>query len=169
MTFGTLRRSAAAFALAVLTAAPAASQPRRAMTIDDVLDLVQVSAPRISPDGTRVLYTVSELAKWKDNKRVTSIWMANADGTGARTFLGHERDRNPAWSPDGRSIAFLSARDAASGSGESAGSGSADSAAQIWIIPATGGEATKLTTHKGTIRAFEWTKDSAAIVFSAEP
>ena len=37
-----------------------------------VLDLVQESAPRISPDGRRVGYTHSELAKWKDNKRVTS-------------------------------------------------------------------------------------------------
>src|SRR5690349_23890379 len=90
----------------------ASAQTRRPMTIDDVLDLVQLSAPRITPDGTRVLYAVSELAKWKDNKRVTSIWIANADGTGARSFLAHERDRNAAWSPDGRFVAFLGSRDA---------------------------------------------------------
>ena len=54
------------FALSTLTAFPLAgafAQTRRAMTIDDVIDLVQVSAPRISPDGRRVLYTVSELGK----------------------------------------------------------------------------------------------------------
>lgn len=171
MTFRTLRRATLALALCTITLA-ADAQTRRAMTVDDVLDLVQVSAPRISPDGARVLYTVSELAKWKDNKRVTSIWIANADGSGARKFLGHERDRNPAWAPDGKSIAFLASRDAGggeSGGGSASAAGGNDSGAQIWLIPVDGGEASKLTNHKGTIRSFEWTKDSGAIVFSAEP
>src|SRR4029450_5850929 len=65
-------------------ASTAAAQPKRAMTGDDVIDLVQLSAPRISPDGRRVLYTQSELGKWKDNKRVTSIWIAGTDGSNAR-------------------------------------------------------------------------------------
>src|SRR5258706_11291533 len=65
-------------------AAPAVAQTRRAMTVDDVLDLVQVSAPRISPDGRRVLYTKSELALWKDNKRTSTIWIVDADGSHAR-------------------------------------------------------------------------------------
>jgi dipeptidyl aminopeptidase/acylaminoacyl peptidase len=165
MTFRPLFRASAALALC-LAALPLPAQTRRPMTVDDVLDLVQVSAPRISPDGTRVLYTVSELGKWKDNKRVTSIWMARTDGSGARGFLGHERDRMAAWSPDGRLVAFLGARDAAPDRVAAPG---ADAAAQIWIIPADGGEATKLTKHQGTIRAFDWTADGAAIVFSAEP
>src|SRR5690348_349566 len=111
MTFRPRARTAAFAALAFGIVSVAYAQTRRAMTVDDILDLVQVSAPRISPDGLRVLYTVSELGKWKENKRVTSIWIANADGTGARRFLGHERDRNAAWSPDGRSVAFLGSRD----------------------------------------------------------
>lgn len=141
------------------------------MTIDDVLDLVQVSAPRISPDGRRVLYTVSELGKWKDNKRVTAIWIADADGANARRFLGNEKDRNPAWSPDGRRVAFLSTREASKtdgGSSAGAGPGSGDDDAQIYVIPVDGGEAVKLTDHKGAIRSFEWTRDSASIVFLAE-
>src|SRR5262249_1462961 len=147
--------------LGMIAAASASrAQTRRAMTIDDTLDLVQLSAPRISPDGRRVLYTVSELAKWSENKRVTSIWVANADGSGARRFLGHETDRAAAWSPDGRSIAFLAERDAGD---------KTDDAAQIWILPADGGEATRLTDHKGAIRGFDWASDSASIIFTAEP
>ena len=135
------------------------------MTIDDAIDLVQVSSPRISPDGRRVLYTVSELAKWKDNKRVTSIWIADADGGNARRFLGNDKDRAAAWAPDSRSVAFLSTRDAASGGRDAGG---ADADPQLYVIPVDGGEAAKLTDHKGAIKSFEWSKDSAAIVFLAD-
>lgn len=152
-----LRAVCAALALSCL---PLSAQSKRAMTVDDVLDLVQVSAPRISPDGRRVLYTKSELGKWKDNKRVSTIWIVDVDGTHARQFLGSDKDRSPAWSPDGKSVAFLSTRDAAKPDEENA--------AQIWVIPVDGGEATKLTDQKGAIKSFEWTRDSASIVYVAE-
>ena len=151
-------------ALAVPAARSDAADARRAMTLDDALDLVQVSAPRISPDGRHVLYTTSELGKWKDNKRVTSVWIADADGSNARLFLGSDKDRSAAWAPDGRHVAFLSTRGQAEGKdkdGDGAG-------AQIWLIPVDGGEAVKLTDHKSAIRSFEWTKDSQAIVFLAD-
>ena len=149
----------------VFTASVAAAQAKRAMTVDDVIDLVQVSAPRISPDGRRVIYTLSEVGKWKDNKRVTSIWIADTDGSNARRFLANEKDRSPAWSPDGRFVAFLSTRDAPA---DAKDGDATDSGAQIWVIPVDGGEASKLTDHKGNIRSFEWTKDNASIVFLAE-
>jgi len=160
-----LRAVASASLLLALASPSPTAQSKRAMTIDDAIDLVQVSAPRLSPDGRRVLYTVSELGKWKDNKRATSIWIADADGGNARRFLSHEKDRAAAWSPDSRSVAFLSTRDASSGSRDGSG---ADADPQIYVIPVDGGEASKLTDHKGEIKSFEWTKDSAAIVFLAE-
>jgi dipeptidyl aminopeptidase/acylaminoacyl peptidase len=145
--------------------APALAQTKRAMTVDDVLDLVQVSAPRISPDGRHVLYSKSELAPWKENKRTSTIWIVDADGSHGHQFLGSDKDRSPAWSPDGRRVAFLSSRDAAASKDDS---GAGDDASQIWIIPADGGEATRLTDHKGAIRSFEWAKDGSAIFFAAE-
>jgi dipeptidyl aminopeptidase/acylaminoacyl peptidase len=159
------RRHAAAVALLLFLALPrATAQATRPPTIDDVLDLVQVSAPRISPDGSRVLFSRTDLKKWKDNKRVPSIWIVNADGTNAYQFLSSDKDRNPAWSPDGRTIAFLSSR----GEPENGADRDADAGSQIWLIRAAGGEAWKLSAHKGGIRDFQWAEDGSQIFFVAD-
>lgn len=104
-----IRTLAICLAIAV-SAAPAVGQSSRPPTVDDILDLVQVSSPQISPDGSRVLFTQSEIRGWKDNKRVSSIWIANADGSNRFQFLGSGKDRSPRWSPDGAHVAFLSTR-----------------------------------------------------------
>jgi dipeptidyl aminopeptidase/acylaminoacyl peptidase len=136
------------------------AQTTRVFTLDDLLDLVQVSNPRISPDGSRVLFTRSEIKEWKDNKRVETIWIANADGSNQYQFLASDKDRSPQWSPDGTQVAFLSTRDKSEDD--------KDAGPQIWVIRAAGGEATKLTEHKGTIRSFEWAADGSRIFFLAE-
>jgi dipeptidyl aminopeptidase/acylaminoacyl peptidase len=146
--------------LCCLLTSPLDAQNRRAPTIDDLLDLVQVSAPRISPDGRQVLFVKSELKDWKDNKRVSTIWIAEADGSRVRQFLSSDKDRNPQWSPDGTHVAFLSTRDQKEGD--------RDAVPQIWIICADGGEAWKLTTHLAAIRGFKWSDDSQQIFFLAE-
>jgi len=51
-----------------------AQEAKRPMTVDDALDMIQVSNPQISPDGKWVLYSRSEL-KWKDNKRESRFFM----------------------------------------------------------------------------------------------
>ncbi|MGE3191383.1 MAG: hypothetical protein AB7N90_16990, partial [Vicinamibacterales bacterium] len=153
-------------ALALLLAPPADARQRRAPTLDDLLDMVQVSGGAISPDGRQVIYSRSVLAPWEENKRVTTVWIANADGTGDRQLLGSDKDRSPAWSPDGRWVAFLSTRDQAAGA-RAAGDDDA-AGAQIWLLPTSGGEATKLTTLDAAVRAFAWTPDSRQIALVAE-
>ena len=92
---------AAALAVACLGVLPraASAQYRRAPTLDDMLDLVQASSPQISPDGARVLYTRSEIKDWKDNKRVSTIWIADADGSHAYQFLEAARTAGSAGRP----------------------------------------------------------------------
>ena len=81
------RRVVCSFLFLLFLASSAAAQSKRAMTVDDVIDLVQLSAPRISPDGRRVLYTASELGKWKDNKRVEVTGLRNRVLAAAVPFL----------------------------------------------------------------------------------
>jgi dipeptidyl aminopeptidase/acylaminoacyl peptidase len=159
-----VRRARLALVLGLLASLPAAAQYRRAPTIDDLLDMVQVSAPRISPDGRRVLYTKAELKNWKDNKRVSTVWIAGTDGNDHRQFLSSDKDRSPQWSPDGAMVAFLSTRDQKEGERDR----DRDGGAQVWLIRADGGEAWKLTDHKGTIRSFKWSQDGKQIFFLSE-
>ena len=109
-----------------------------------------------------MIYTKSELKKWSDNKRVTSIWIANADGSDQRQLLGSDKDRSPMWSPDGRTVAFLSTRDQPENARDAAG-------AQIWLLRMSGGgEATKLTDLKSAVRSMKWSDDSSRIFFTSD-
>ena len=145
----------AAILLITVAVAPA-QEPRRAMTVDDALDMIQVSSPQISPDGKWVLYSRSEL-KWKDNKRESRFHMVSAAGGEAFQFLSGENDSAPAWSPDSKTIAFVSSR----------GTGADAAGRQIYLIRTNGGEAVKLTDHKDGLNSFRWSEDGKSLFFLA--
>ncbi|MGB1778270.1 MAG: S9 family peptidase, partial [Longimicrobiales bacterium] len=64
----------------LIAAAPLTAQQRRAMTTDDALNMVQVGGATISPDGSWVLFSKSEL-DWDENERTTTWWKAPSDGS----------------------------------------------------------------------------------------
>ncbi len=130
-------------------------------TVDRAVDMTRVGSPEMSPDGRRVLYTVTEL-NWEDNDRDSRLWIADADGSDARPFTAREGDGSPQWSPDGRWIAFARADDGDDEDEEGDASGR-----QIWLIRTDGGEARQLTHHASGIRSFRWTGDSRRLVFVA--
>ena len=65
--------------IAFVLAVPVAGQEQRAMTTDDGLDLVRVGDAMISPDGSWVLFSKSEL-NWEENERETTWWRVSAEG-----------------------------------------------------------------------------------------
>lgn len=82
---------------------------------DERLLLEDVLTARWSPDGTRIVFTTSRDRNgrtcYHECSPSSEVYVANADGTGVRRLTAEEADDiSPAWSRDGKRIAFLSDR-----------------------------------------------------------
>ena len=81
------------------------------MSIEDSLAVLHPTAPAFSPDGARIAFAVEEAFSRRDEGVHSRIWIAAADGSGAREATrGPWSDTAPCWSPDGAALAFLSDR-----------------------------------------------------------
>lgn len=113
-----------------------------------------VGAPRVSPDGSRVVYTVNEAVTTPDKSEfVTQIWMANiASKQNIQLTFGEKTSTNPKWSPDGKWIAFLSNRK--------------DNRNNLYRLSVDGGEAEPLTELKSAVADFNWSPDGRFIAYT---
>ncbi len=134
----------------LLLAATLMAQQRN-MEFDDIMKMKTAGAPQISPDGKWVVYTVAG-ADMKEDAVRTNLWLVAAEAGAALRQLtrGPKTDTLPRWSPDGRSIAFLSDR----------GDG-----AQIHRIAVDGGEAEKVSSSKSPVTAFQWSPDGKSLAY----
>jgi dipeptidyl aminopeptidase/acylaminoacyl peptidase len=125
----------------------------RLITLDDISRFREVADPRISPDGAWVAYTVTTQNLEVDKKQ-SDLWMTTWDGktTLRLTTTPKESESSPRWSPDNRSLAFLSSRT------------DSNEAAQVWILPRAGGEAEKVTKTKSGVADFAWAPDGRRFV-----
>lgn len=147
----------AAFACAVgavlLLAAGAWAQTpaKHPMTFQDLMKLHRLSEPSMSPDGKWVAYTVAT-PDMEANRNVANVWISNVASGEAIQVTQGGRDNSPSWSPDGKTLAFLSGRDGTS---------------QVYLLSLEGGEAKKLTTLSTGADLYKWAPDGKTIAFTS--
>jgi dipeptidyl aminopeptidase/acylaminoacyl peptidase len=137
---------------------------------EDLYQLRVPLDPAISPDGRWVAFAVKSVAPGKDGYR-SALWLAPTDALAPARQLtvGAKDDRSPRWSPDGRTIAFLSDRGAvlqAGGGGDRPGKAEApeEGSVQVWLLPfADGGEARRLTELPRDVSDLCWSPEGGRL------
>jgi dipeptidyl aminopeptidase/acylaminoacyl peptidase len=152
-----MKRAIASFIILLLSLTAMASAktppPVKAFTIDDLINTRRVGDPQISPDGRAIAYTITDTDK-AANRRTTQIYLIPVDGGEPRQLTSEKASSSaPRWSPDGRRLAFVSARD-----GE----------AQIWTLEVDSGEVRKITNVAFGADDPVWSPDGKWIAFTSE-
>ncbi len=133
------------------SAAQAAAPNQTLLTAEQALNLRRISDLQFSPDGARLAFTVAEPPK--GDKNAQHIWVLDVKSRALRQFThSNDAETSPRWSPDGRTLAFLSKR---------------DENRQIYLIPADFGEAMRLTEAKSDVQSFEFSPDGKQIAYLA--
>ena len=135
--------------VALLSSFPAHAADQ--LTIEKAMQPREPSDLQFSPDGKRVALTLQEPVA--DKPSVRHIWVYDLANRDLRQWTSSAKSESmPRWSPDGRTLAFLSDR---------------EDSQQIWILPLGGGEATRLTSAKNSVDSFCWSPDGNRIAYLA--
>ena len=135
----------ASCALPLVASAQQSPGAQRAITIDDRFQIREVAGPQLSPDAQWVAYTVNTTSL-KEDKTEERIWMVPFAGGEAIPLTAEGvSSSHPRWSPDGKYLAFLSARH--------------EGKTQVWLLNRTGGEAQQLTDTPQAVDNFVWSPD----------
>ncbi len=117
---------------------------------EDLLLQAQVQDIALSPDGSTVVYSRRVIA---DGKYRTHLWLVRWTGGEARqlTFAA-ANDTGPRFSPDGRSLVFISDR---------------GGHCQSWILPLDGGEPRLAAEIEGDAKSARWSPDGSRLLVLA--
>lgn len=139
----------------LLAFAPALFADQRPLTIDDLAQIEDLTAPAFAPDSELIAYVV-ETANTDSDASVSDLWLVSYSGGESRqlTRTPFHSEWLPRWSPDGKWLAFLSDR-------------AEDETTQVWVLPADAGEARQVGAFKGGVSDFDWAPDSKRLVVVA--
>ncbi|HKS54905.1 MAG TPA: S9 family peptidase [Steroidobacteraceae bacterium] len=150
-----LVRSLVASFVALGFVSAAAAAERHPFAVEDLVRLKRVSDPALSPDGKTVVYVVREtdLAANRGRQDLWSLDLATKGAQPRRLTSNPENDNSPDWSRDGRYVYFISSR---------------GGSAQVWRLPAAGGEAEQVTSLPLDVGSFRLAPDASRIAVSLD-
>src|SRR5262249_37563026 len=128
-----------------------AQEAKHAMAFDDLIKLRRVAEPAISPDGKWAAYTVA-VPDMEANRNASNIWLGATSGGEAIQLTQSGKDSSRGWSPDGKTIAFISSR---SGDG------------QVFLLSMDVGEPPPLTNVSTGADLAIWSADGRTIAFTS--
>jgi dipeptidyl aminopeptidase/acylaminoacyl peptidase len=142
-------RPLALLCVGLAMSAPSSARP---FTARDLVTLNRISEPRLSPDGTRLVY-VLRTVDYAANRASFGLYETSPQGGSARRLTGAGSNATaPRWSADGKTLYFLSNR---SGSN------------QVWRLEGTG-EALPVTRLPVDVDSYAVSADGRHLAFSAQ-
>lgn len=124
----------------------------RALTFEDLIKFKRLSDIQLSPGGDLLAFVVTEYDQ-AANKGNSDIWVVSVDGSGLRRLTSSpQADFAPRWSPDRKSLAFISTR---------------GGSPQAWTIDLGGGEARPLTSFGPVAAGPLWSATGKQLAFTA--
>lgn len=132
-----------------------AQNKKQTFQLKDIRKLVNISSPRISPDGNRIAIIVSK-PDWKKDKNKQEIDLVSI-ANGSRRSLTYKREgiSHLRWSPKGGRLAFI-AKD------------NKTKKPQIFVMPMNGGDAVRITESKTGVSEYTWSPNGEKIAFVAQ-
>ncbi len=149
-----LRRLLSFLTLLLVLGAPLRADTKRRMTAEDLWAMERVGSPALSPDGRWVAFTVTRSSIEK-NQGDSDLWLIPSDGSAPprRLTWNEGSDNSPVWSPDGKTLAFISKR--------------GEAQPQLFLLPIEGGEAQPVTKLPVGVQDPKWFPDGKRIAFTA--
>jgi dipeptidyl aminopeptidase/acylaminoacyl peptidase len=134
-------------------AAPAVAAEPHPFTVHDLLAVERISDPEPSPQGDKVAFEL-RTTDLEANKGRFDLWLVNTDGSGlTRLTSDPAADNNPRWSPDGKSLYFLSTRSGSS---------------QVWRLAVGGGDPVQITRLPLDVSNLTVSPDGSRLAFSLD-
>jgi dipeptidyl aminopeptidase/acylaminoacyl peptidase len=124
--------------------------PKQPWTTGDTLAIKRITSTDVSPDGKCIAFTVTQAIMTPEKSSYLSqVYLADSGGNPPRQLtVGEFSSFSPRWSPDGKSIAYISQNN-------------------IWLISLEDGNAQSVTKVATSVSSFKWSQDGSMIAFTA--